>query len=187
MIQFALIALGYEAGGGVDKLGDPRTPTGDGVIIEVEWELGGKKTHCRIEDLIWEEAKSVVMEKTPFIFTGSRMITDPATNKTIFLANSERLVAALCREPAAILNNPLKTGVEDTFYIANTKALPPKGTPVTVFFKPAPKKPAANQALPASVEPASATSPPADPASTVPPAVEPVPVSSVPVEPKEGK
>jgi hypothetical protein len=198
MIQFALIALGYEAGGGVDKLGDPRTPTGDGLIIEVEWELGGKKTHCRIEELIWEEARAVVMEKTPFIFTGSKMVTDPATNKTIFMANSERLVAALCREPAAILNNPLNTGVEDTFYIAHTKTLPPKGTPVTVFFKPAPKKSAPNQASPAPAEPApatpppaepvSATPPPAEPASVTPPPAVPVPISSaVAGEPKEGK
>jgi len=170
MIQFALIALGYEAGGGVDKLGDPRTPTGDGVIIEVEWELGGKKTHCRIEDLIWEEAKSATMEKTPFIFTGSKMITDPETNKTIFLANSERLVAALCREPASILNNPLNTGVEDTFYIADTKALPPKGTPVTVFLKPAPKK-----SVPAQAEPPSPSPPPAS-----------VPVPSVPTGEQKG-
>jgi len=169
MIQFALIALGYEAGGGVDKLGDPRTPTGDGLIIEVEWELGGKKTHCRIEELIWEDAKAAVMEKTPFIFTGSKMITDPETNKTIFLANSERLVAALCREPAAILNNPLNTGVEDTFYIANTKALPPKGTSVTVFLKPAPRKAAPAQVQPALTTPAPASPVPAPSAVTAEP------------------
>jgi hypothetical protein len=173
VIQFALIALGYNAGGGVETLGDPRTPVGDPVIIEVEWieqqaapgsidsfasmagvERPGETAHsgtgapqaaktrrCRLEELVWNAPEGAPMEPTPFIFTGSRMTTDPETNKIIFLASSEHLVAALYRDPAAILNNPLKTGADDIFYVANRRTLPPRGTPVTVYLKPVPKPP----------------------------------------------
>ncbi|HHN46315.1 MAG TPA: hypothetical protein ENN09_02635, partial [Planctomycetes bacterium] len=134
MIQFALFALGYTPGGNVDVQGDPRTPLGDRLVIEVEWEREGKTVRRRIEDLVWNLELEQPMKRTHFVFTGSRMQVDPETNSVVFLADVERLVAALYRDPAAILNNPLETGVDDIYYIANRRTLPPKGTPVTVYM-----------------------------------------------------
>ena len=79
------------------------------------------------------------MHRTPFVFTGSGTIMDPETNKVTFLAERDRIVAALWRDPSAMLNNPLITGVGDEYYIANRRTLPAKHTPVKVYLKPAPK------------------------------------------------
>ncbi|MBN1808191.1 MAG: hypothetical protein JW909_03920 [Planctomycetes bacterium] len=178
MIQFTLIALGYNQGGGVDVQGDQRVPTGDRLIVEVEWELEGTRTTRRLEELVWNIAQKRRMLSTSFVFTGSKMITDSETNSVVFAATAERLVLALYRDPAAILNNPLETGSDDIYYIANRRTLPPKGTPVTVYIRPVP---AAEPAPAASPENASAALPAAAPAQG-PPLAAP-PASPLPAAP----
>ena len=55
------------------------------------------------------------------------------------MTSSRRLVTkslvAVYNDPAAILNNPLPTGGDDTAYMVNTERLPPVDTEVEIIVR----------------------------------------------------
>lgn len=129
-LQVALILLGLEAKGDFEFQGDPRPPKGDPVEIWVEWKEKEQTRRVRAEQLIRDSKRNRAMEATPWIFTGSKLY------EGVLLAEIAKSLIATFHDPAAILNNPLTGGVDDTVYYVNTEAIPKKGTAVVLTIKP---------------------------------------------------
>ncbi len=129
-VNLVLILSGYRRiREGVKKLGDPNVPKGDPLYLHVEWieEKDGKKVAKRVraEDLLYNQYTKKSMRRTAWVFSGSKFVNDPDDpKKRYFMAQVERKLVAVFRDPAAIFNCPLDTGDEDVFYVVNKKALP---------------------------------------------------------------
>jgi len=130
-LQVALLALGLEARGNLEFQGDPRTPDGDPVEIHVEWKdpENGKVTKRRGEELVYNVKADRPMKKTHWVFTGSRVV-DGA-----FIAQLDGSLVTTYHDPNTIIDNPLPTGGDDTFYEANRFLVPPVGTKVTMKIR----------------------------------------------------
>jgi hypothetical protein len=122
-LNLAMIGAEYKAEGGVRRIGDPETPKGDPVYLHLEWQDDtGKKV--RAEDLLWNQVTKKPMKHTAWVFSGSMFMQDPDSKKLFFLAEEERKLIAVYRDPAALFNNPLDTGADDVFYIINKDMIP---------------------------------------------------------------
>jgi hypothetical protein len=128
-LNFALIGAGYRASGGVRKKGDPNAPKGDPLYLSLVWkEDDGTVKRIRAEDVLYNRATKKPMRKTAWVFTGSSFAKakDPETGKTkyFFLADEQKMLIAIWRDPAAMFNNPLDTAEHDVFYVVNKKVIP---------------------------------------------------------------
>jgi len=151
-LNLAMIGLGYRAAaGGVKKLGDPDVPKGDPVYLHIEWKTeDGKTKRVRAEELLYNQATKKPMRKTAWVFTGSdfardpddprKLYIDPETKRTVFMADIERNLIAVFRDPLAIFNSPLDTGADGIYYQVNKELCPKVGTPVRLILEPAPKE-----------------------------------------------
>ena len=176
-LNFALMMLGYESGGGVEELGDTSAPLGDKVRVFVEWDwneaaaireyLGkiepawkrpqwkevlkaveegavrwkpGAKTRVRIEDLVFDRIHGRPMPHIDWVYTGGRFGRDEETGRHYFEAAENGVFAAVYRDPSAVLNNPLKGGMDDTYYCVNDTMSPPRGTRCTLIILPSAPK-----------------------------------------------
>ena len=70
------------------------------------------------------------MDRNAWIFSGS------VIGEEGLIADIEHNLVATYRDPAAILNNALPTGLDDTVYKVNERLVPPVGTPVTMTITP---------------------------------------------------
>jgi len=125
-LQAALILLGLESQGDFLFQGDPRPARGDRVSLWIEWGQAEAESRCRVEELIFDTKQQAPMEPTDWIFTGSRIYNGK------YLADIEESLIATFHDPAAIINNPLEGGSDDTLYYVNSDLVPQKGTSVTV-------------------------------------------------------
>jgi hypothetical protein len=124
-LNLALIGAGYKASGGVRRIGDPNVPKGDPVFLHVEWkDDDGKVKRVRAEGLLWNQVTKKPMRQTAWVFSGSSFRRDPDTGKLYFMAEEERKLVAVYRDPAAMFNSPLDTGQDDVFYVVNKNAMP---------------------------------------------------------------
>lgn len=128
-LQVGLLLLGLRFVGGPEYQGDPRTPLGDSVEIQASWTLAGKTTTVRIEDLVWDIPHKRMMEHTPWVFVGSKLLQGQ------FMADAEKSLITTYHDPFTILDNPLPSGSDDELYKVNWNIVPPKGTPVEVVIK----------------------------------------------------
>ena len=126
-VQVALLLLGFKPKNNLKFQGDSTIPEGDLLEIWVEWDLSNKKKkRVRAEELIFNQNRKKSMDKTPWVFTGSRI------NDGKFLADVEGSIIATFRDPVALINNPLPSGADDTIYVCNEKILPAQGTKVSL-------------------------------------------------------
>ncbi|MDA0837685.1 MAG: YdjY domain-containing protein [Planctomycetota bacterium] len=130
----ALQTLGLRPGKGVDFQGEQRTPSGDKVYLYLEYKEDDKVVRHRVEDLVWDIQAKKTMERTPWIFVGSKFLNDPDTGKPIFMAQLEGNIIATYHDPYAIFDHPLDTGADDTFYHTNEKLVPQVGTPIKLII-----------------------------------------------------
>ena len=128
-LQVALILLGLEAKGDFEFQGDPRPPKGDPVEIWVQWKEGERTKRVRAEQMILDSKREKPMQKTDWIFTGSLI------HEGRYLAEIEKSLIATYHDPAAIINNPLLEGADDTVYNVNSKVVPKRGKSVVVTIK----------------------------------------------------
>ncbi len=129
-LQVALLLLGFKPKNNLKYQGDPTIPEGDRLEIWVEWKLPDKSTkRVRAEELVCDPEKKKTMDKTYWVFTGSQIIDGQ------FMADIEGSLIATFRDPAAIINNPLPSGADDTRYVSNEKLLPSQGTEVVLIIK----------------------------------------------------
>jgi hypothetical protein len=132
-LQIALLLLGLEGGESISHQGDPATPEGDPVEIVIEWAdpESGETKRVRGEDFIYNVKADRPMIHTHWVFTGSRVVDG------IFVAQMEKSLVTTYHDPYTIIDNPLPTGGDDTYYEANRFLVPPVGTKVTFLVRPA--------------------------------------------------
>lgn len=136
-LQLGLILLGLEPKGGLTVQGDTKRPQGSPVAIYVAWQRrsaaapgGVRAVKVAAEELAWDLRRNRPMAPNAWVFTGSIVDRDG------FVADRELSLVATYRDPAAIVNNVLPTGSDDTVYKVNERIVPPRETPVTVTFQP---------------------------------------------------
>lgn len=138
-LHLSLLLLGLKPGGGPEYQGDPTKPHGDTVIIEVQWEEDGKTIRKRAEDLIFDVGAEKPMAHVEWVFVGSRFERDQ-NGKNYYVANRDRSIVTVFHDPYTVIDNPLKGGGDDTVYVVNKKAVPPRDTPVVVIMRPGTKR-----------------------------------------------
>jgi hypothetical protein len=131
-LQVGLILLGLEPQGGLEKQGDTHAPKGPPVELWVSWQRSGKPVKVAAEDLVWDIDQKRPMDRKAWVFSGS------GKDKNGFVADRELSLIATYRDPAAIINNALPSGADDTVYKVNQRIVPPWRTPVTLTINPAP-------------------------------------------------
>jgi len=130
-MQLALLLLGLNHKGGVRFQGDATQPEGDRVLVFVEKD--GQRR--RVEDYVWDVTRKAPMERTDWVFAGSKFINGE------FGAQLTRTLITTYHDPYTILDNPLPTGADDEVYEVNSRVTPPVGTTVTLVIQPVkPKK-----------------------------------------------
>ncbi|UCF04773.1 MAG: hypothetical protein JSV33_12740 [bacterium] len=130
-LQIALLLLGLEGGESISFQGDPATPEGDPVEIVIEWTdpKSGEMKSVRGEDFIYNVKADRPMIHTHWVFTGSRIVDG------VFVAQMEKSLVTTYHDPYTIIDNPLQTGGDDTYYEANRFLVPPVGTKVTFLVR----------------------------------------------------
>jgi len=132
--QIGLILLGLEPGGGLSRTDNPHktqgAPKGSPVDVWVAWQRGGKSAKVRGEDLAWDITKSRPMDRNAWIFSGS------TGGFSGFVAEEDLSLIATYRDPVAVINNALPTGLDDSIYKVNERLVPPTGTPITLTVGP---------------------------------------------------
>ncbi len=131
-LQVSLLLLGLKYVGGVEYQGDAKQPQGDSVYITITWQLHGKDTTVAIEDLVWNIEQNRQMERTSWVFVGSKTV------EGTFMADQEKSLITTYHDPFTIFDNPLKGGSNDELYKVNEHLVPSKGTPVQIVIKPVP-------------------------------------------------
>ena len=101
----------------------------------IAWKPGAK-VRARIEDLVFDRVRGLPMRHTDWVYTGGRFGRDEETGRHYFEATENGVFAAVYRDPSAVLNNPLKGGVDDTYYCVNDTMAPPRGTRCTLIILP---------------------------------------------------
>jgi hypothetical protein len=130
-LQVALILLGLEPKGGLRYQGDTRPPKGSPVRIVVSWKSAGHEVKYEGEELVWDVEKKRPMARGAWIFSGS------AVDRDGFVADRELSLVGTYRDPAAIINNSLPAGADDSVYKVNERVVPAPGTSVTFTVSPA--------------------------------------------------
>jgi hypothetical protein len=139
VLHFFLLMMGLKPGDTGPKFqGDPENaPTGSPVIIEVQWKENDKVQRVRGEDLCWNTIDRRPMERTHWVFVGSRMVEDQETGKKMLWVKREKSIITVYRDPYSLIDLPLALGANDEAYVANKDAVPDVGTDVTVIITPA--------------------------------------------------
>jgi hypothetical protein len=129
-LQVGLILLGLEPKGGIFVQGDNRIPKGSPVDLWVSWSRQGKSVKVPAEEMVWNIDRKRPMDRGPWVFSGSLV------DEEGFLGDRELSLIATYRDPAAIINNALPTGSDDSIYKVNERIVPPVKTPVTLTITP---------------------------------------------------
>ncbi len=138
MLHLCLLMMGCKPGktGPLHQGDRDHAPTGDPVIVKVKWEVDDAERVHRAEDLCWNVVDRRPMDRTHWVFAGSRIQEDPETGKRVYWANVEKSVIVVYRDPFAVLDLPLALGVDDDAYVVNKALVPKVGTPCTVILEP---------------------------------------------------
>lgn len=130
-IQVGLLLLGLEPTKRPLRFqGDKDAPTGDSVVVTVAWtDSTGKRVEVRGEDAILDLRTNQSMQRTPWVFVGSRVANGQ------FEAQVDGNIITTYHDPATIIDNPLEGGGDDTVYGVNSALVPRVGTPVTLTVR----------------------------------------------------
>ena len=120
------------AGGFISHPSKERLP-GEGVSIELSWNVNGRETRKQAGQLIFNTEQKSVMRAEDWVYTGSRVAGG------LFLAEMDGSIVSLVTDPAALINNEGPGHDNDTIWLANTNSLPPTNTAVEVSIKLKPK------------------------------------------------
>ena len=137
LIHAVLLLTGAEQGRPVRFEPKFAPPTGTPIAIELEWiGLDGKTR--RADARTWvKDLKTKKPLTTDWVFAGSEIFVDPKTKAKLYAADDGDLVT-VANFPSAILDLPFRSSADDgdRTYVSNTEAMPPRGTPVTVYLQP---------------------------------------------------
>lgn len=141
LIHAGLLLTGAEPGHPVRFRPEFQPPEGPPIAIEVEWEENGKTRRLPARELVKDEHTGHVLDKD-WVFVGSETIVDPDTKKTYYAADDGDLIT-VANFPSAILDVPFASTSNDAErnFVANTPKIPPRGTMVVMYLKPAARIP----------------------------------------------
>jgi len=159
LIQAGLLLTGAEPGGVVRYEPKFRPPHGTAMAIDLEWKDDQGRLQ-RQPAQTWVRSLKGDLLHEDWVFAGSSTYTDRETGKTYFGGDEGDLITVV-NFPTAILDLPIASSAsdQDRVFEANTPAIPPKGTPVTLYLRP---KTVATTSSPSNPKPA------ADPANPTP-------------------
>lgn len=137
-LHAGLLALGLEPGepGRIEGGGEFRPPTGERVAIELSWtDAAGVERRTRPEDWLWDAHRAQSMPHQNWIYAGSYEVPIEGTPGAVSLAaDAVKSLAVTYHDATTLLQLEGMQSLDDTTYEVNTPLLPPKGTPVVVFF-----------------------------------------------------
>ncbi len=112
-------------------------PSGDAVDILVRYKVDGECVERSACDWMRDVARDRPMEPTPWLFTGSAR-----DEKGRFRADLDGTVVTVVNFDSSLLSLPESHSESnaDLWLVANTKAIPPIGTRVTLILRPASQK-----------------------------------------------
>lgn len=137
-IHAGLLLTGAEPGHPV-RFGEAKfePPAGTTIAIDLEWAGPDGKAR-RADARAWiKDVKTDKPLTTDWVFAGSELFEDPKTKQKVYAADDGDLIT-VANFPSSILDLPFRSSANDADrgFLANTPALPPRGTPVTMYLKP---------------------------------------------------
>ncbi|WP_165224468.1 YdjY domain-containing protein [Aquisphaera insulae] len=140
-IHAGLLLTGAEEGHPVRFLPKFEPPAGSPIAIELQFNEGGKpKT---VDARKWlRDAKDRKYLPENWVFAGSEVYTDPITKQKMYAADEGDLIT-VANFGSAILDLPIASSAsnEERLFLADTARIPPLGTEVFVFLRPAKGRP----------------------------------------------
>lgn len=111
-----------------------RPATGDAVDVRVRFEREGRMADESACAWMLDVARRAPMEETHWLFTGSERMEDGT-----FAASYEGTIVTVVDFPSSLLSLPTShSDADDQLWLkANTPAIPPVGTKVTMLLRPA--------------------------------------------------
>lgn len=132
-LEVALLLLGLDPVNNLRYQGDDRIPAGPPVEVRVQWRgPAGAEHDVRAEALVKREPGGAAMAEHDWSFTGSRLIHEGLQ------ADLDGSLIAIWHDPAAVLDNPLRSGSDNAWMVDSDRA-PVHGTPVRIVFHPVEK------------------------------------------------
>lgn len=129
-LQIALLLLGLEGTASpLAEQGDPRAPEGDPVTLWISFKQGASTKTIPIEEWVLNQESGKTLMPMTWVFTGSVIA------EGIFMAQVEKSIVAVFRDPVAMIDNPLPGGASDEMWFVNEKAVLPVGTEVSVIIR----------------------------------------------------
>jgi len=111
------------------------TATGDKLKISVEWKDGDKVRTEPIEAFILDEEAKKPLEKTGWIFAGSKEGFVPEIDGMgLMVVSSKNLMGLYQGDPTPLITNPTPI-ITGHRYKANKALLPKEGTPVKIIME----------------------------------------------------
>lgn len=112
--------------------------TGDPVDVLVRYESQGRTVEVSACDWMLDLHERRPMKRTPWVFAGSRRTPDGA-----FAANGEGTIVTVVDFDSSVLALPDLHSSSDSelWLVANSAAIPPEGTEVTLLLRPAASSP----------------------------------------------
>lgn len=144
MIHAGLLLTGAEKGHPAVFRPDFKPPAGTPIAIEVRWtDVKGVARSADARTWVRDLKTGKTLEPH-WVFAGSDEFIDPQTGDRIYAADGGDLIT-VSNFIGAILDVPFASSADDLnrSFEANTPAIPPPGTPVTIILKPTsvPSKP----------------------------------------------
>jgi hypothetical protein len=137
LIHASLLGLGANHGRPAFYKDEKTTlATGDEIAIEVRWKDKNGKTQSADARTWIRDMKTKKSPAVNWVFAGSQMVKDDEGNEH-YLGDSGDFICVL-NNPIAMLDLPILSSgaIENRLFEANTDAMPPAETPVTIILKP---------------------------------------------------
>jgi hypothetical protein len=111
------------------------TAEGDKLKISVEWKDGDKTRTEPIEAFIYDEQTKKTLEKSAWIFAGSKEGYVPELDAMgLMVVSSKNLMGLYQGDPTPLITNPTPI-ITGHRYKANKELLPKEGTPVKIIIE----------------------------------------------------
>lgn len=140
-IHLACLLLGMKPNASLGRRGHPlKTRRDNALVVEVEWEAGGKTETRSLSDCLGLAGKDTGsltgrLASSTWAYTGSMV------HRGQFIAEEEGSIVSLIRDAGALIQNAGVDRDDDDIHRAVPGQLPPRGTAVTVRFRFKPRQP----------------------------------------------